>query len=268
MMKNVLVLVHDDPGQEARLQAAIDLVRALDGHLTCLDVLDVALEAGYSAPEVAAVMVEQEQAAESANRARLEDRLSKEDVPWTIREAIGSFANSLRDAAGLSDLIVLNAQLEETGPDMRGIASALLLKARKPVVIAPQQSRGFDTSGPAMVAWDGSLPAMAALTAAVPLLKLASSVRILEIQGSSKGGVQEAASYLSRHGVHAEVDLVACFKDAPHEPSAVIQDMCEKEHCTYVVMGAYGHSPLRETLLGGVTRRMLGSARVPVFLAH
>jgi nucleotide-binding universal stress UspA family protein len=267
-MKNVLLLVHDDPGQEARLQAAIDLARALDGHLICLDVVGVTAEVAYPGFETASVLVEQEQATESANCARLVDRLAREDVPWTMRETIGSFAGALGDAAGLADVIVLNPQLEDDGPDMRGIATAVLMKARKPVLVVPQASRRFDAAGPAMVAWDGSLPAMAALTAAVPLLRLSTSVRILEIQGSSHGSVREAASYLSRHGVHAEIDLVACFKDAPHESSAVIQDMCEQERCTFVVMGAYGHSVVHEALLGGVTRRMLASARVPVFLAH
>jgi nucleotide-binding universal stress UspA family protein len=265
-MKNLLLLAHDDSGQEARLQAGLDLCRALDGHLNCLDVIGTSI-AGYPDPEVAAFLVAGEVQRESSNRARLEERLAHEDVAWTMREASGSFSECLGDAAGLADLIILNPQLDD-GPDMLHLATAMLLKARKPVLLVPESCRGFDPSGPAMVAWDGSLPAMSALTAAIPLLKLAKMVRILEIQGSSKGSVDEAASYLSRHGIHAEVDLVACFKDAPHEPSVVIQDMCEREKCTYCVMGAYGHSLVRETLFGGVTRRILASTRVPVLLAH
>ena len=267
-MKNVLVLIHDDSGQEARLQAALDVVRSLDGHLACLEIAGISLEEAYPGPEAAVKIVEREMEGEAANRARLELRLAREGVAWTMRQAAGTAADCLVDAAGLSDLIVLNRQLGETGPDMVGLATAVLIKARRPVLIVPPESRGFDLAGPAMIAWDGSRPAMAAVTASVPLLKLASSVRILEVQGSSHGGVEEAASYLSRHGVHAEVDLVACFKDARNETSAVIQQMCEQAGCTYLVMGAYGHSPLRETLLGGVTTRMLADARMPVFLAH
>lgn len=267
-MKNVLLLAHDDEGQEARLQAALDVVRAVDGHLVCLDVVGVALDAGYPGPEAAVLLVEQEGRREAANRARLEDRLAKEDVSWTIEQSTGSFASCLGEAAGLADLIVLNPQLEDDGPDMSGIATATLLKTGKPVLIVPKTSRGVSVSGPAMVAWDGSLPAMAALTAAVPLLKLARDVRILEIQGSSAGSVDEAARYLSRHGIEPEIDLLACFRDAPHETSAVIQERAEQARCTYCVMGAYGHSPLREAVLGGVTRTMLRSGRMPVLLAH
>ena len=267
-MKNVLLLIHDDAGQEARLQAALDVVRAVGGHLVCLDVVGLGVEAGYPGPEAAAVLVEQEERREAANRARLEQRLAKEDVPWAIEQATGSFAFCLGEAASLADLIVLNPQLDGDGPDMAGIAAATLLKTGKPILIVPETSRGFAASGRAMVAWDGSLPAMAALTAAVPLLKLASDVRILEVQGSSHGAVEEAARYLSRHGIDAEIDLLACFRDAPHQTSAVILDRAEQTQCSYCVMGAYGHSPLREAILGGVTRRMLRSSRMPILLAH
>jgi nucleotide-binding universal stress UspA family protein len=267
-MKNVLLLIHKDPGQEARLQVALDLVRALDGHLTCLDVVGIPAETGYPGFEGLVLMVEQDEKTEARHRAHIEERLSHEDVPWTMGKAEGGIASCLKQAAGLADIIVLNARLDHDDVDMPGIANSLLLKAKRPLLIVPQACNRFSAAGPAMVAWDGSKPAMAALAAAVPLLKLANSVRILEVQGSSQGSVREAASYLSRYDIHAEVDLVACFRDAPHETSGVIQDMCEKEGCSYLVMGAYGHSPLREKFFGGVTRRMFESARVPVFMAH
>jgi nucleotide-binding universal stress UspA family protein len=205
---------------------------------------------------------------ETVNCAQVEARLAKEDVPWTLEQATGSFASRLAEAARLADLIVLNPQLDDEGPDMAGIATRILMKTGKPVLIVPEESRGFAASGPALVAWDGSLSATTALIAAVPLLKLASEVRILEVQGSSHGSAQEAARYLSRHGIEPEIDLLACFRDAPHETSDVIQDWAAQMGCTYCVMGAYGHSPIREAILGGVTRRMLRTARMPILLVH
>jgi len=267
-MKNVLVLIHEDDGQEARIQAALDLVRAIDGHLTCLDVVGSAFDAGIPSLEGTALLLDIEEKAEASNRARIGDRLSREDVPWSMSEAEGSFAACLAKAGELADLIVLNPELGAGGPDMIRVGTDLLVKARRPLLVVPADSRGFDVCGNAMVAWDGSLPAMAAVGAAVPLLRLAASVRILEVQGSSHGGVQECATYLSRHGIAAEIDRVACFAGAPHETSDVIQEMAEKARCSWCVMGAYGHSPLREALLGGTTRRMLASARLPIFLAH
>jgi nucleotide-binding universal stress UspA family protein len=255
IMKNVLLLLDDDPGREARLQAALDVARALDGLLMCFETAGVAADAGAFEPA-------------GAGREELEERLAKENVPWTIQPTTGSFAYDLDTATGLADLILVGSESEGSRPLMGGMATALLLKTGKPVLIVPEASRGFDVRGPALVAWDGSLPAMAAVTAAVPLLTLTSKVRILEVQGTSHGALDAAARYLSRHGIEADVDRLACFRDAPHETSAVIQDRVEQTRCTWCVMGAYGHSAVKQALLGGVTRRMLATARVPVFMAH
>lgn len=269
-MKSVLLLIHNDAGQEARLQAALDLTRALDGHLTCLDVVRFpVLGNDYVSAAGEAVLLEDERTQEAANRERIGERLRDEDVAWTMADTTGDFAGSIARFAGLADIIVLNRKLDSTRePDMLGIASDVALRCRKPILAVPDEVLSFDAAGRALVAWDGSLPAMAALTASVPLLKLAASVELLEIQGLSAGTVREAASYLSRHDIHAEVSLLAAFKDSPHEPSQVIRRVIEKGGHSYCVMGAYGHSRLREALFGGVTRNMLSTSSVPLLLAH
>src|SRR3954467_12551309 len=71
IMKNVLLLLDDDPGREARLQAALDVARALDGLLMCFETAGVAADAGAFEPA-------------GAGREELEERLAKENVPWTI----------------------------------------------------------------------------------------------------------------------------------------------------------------------------------------
>lgn len=103
---------------------------------------------------------------------------------------------------------------------------------------------------------------------AEPLLRLAQSVNIVEVQGSSNGSVDDAATYLSRHGIHAEVDLVARFKDDESPLGAAIADICRSQSAAYCVMGAYGHSRLREALFGGVSRHMLTRSEIPLLLAH
>lgn len=268
-MKNVLLLAHDDPGQESRLQAALDVVRALEGHLHCLDVTRAVALGGYFAITAEGALMEEEREREIANEERLRERLTEEDVPWTVTSACGEFEDSIRKASGLADLIVLSRQLDSPGsPDMLGSLSAILHNVHRPVLAVPEQCRGFEASGRAVVAWDGSMPAMSALTASVPLLRLAQSVNIVEIQGSSNGSVDDAATYLSRHGIHAEVDLVARFKDDESDLGTVVRDLCRRRSAAYCVMGAYGHSRLREALFGGVSRHMLTRSEIPLFLAH
>jgi nucleotide-binding universal stress UspA family protein len=268
-MKNVLLLVHDDAGQEARLQAALDLTRALDGHLVCLDVIGLPVVLGGTFGDAGQVMLVQqaEHEREAENRNRLADRLAREGVRWDMRSVTGELANCITAESGLADLLVVNRKLDDAfAPDMRSVASKLAVKSRKPVAAVPESCTGFDAFGTALVAWDGSIPAMAALTAALPLLKLARDVVVVEV--TTKGRTptaDEAAAYLSRHGVHAKLVQIEA---GTADPAERIKQTCQEEGAEYCVMGAYGHSRLREALFGGVTRRMLTSSDVPLILAH
>ena len=135
-MKNVLLLVHDDPGQEARLQAALDLTRALGGHLICLDVAVPPFLMGdpYGIP-IEGQLVEEERTHQAENRATLQARLAREDVPWTWVDAGGGFADALNRAAGSADLVVVNRQLDSFAPfDMRTVAGDVVVSSGRAVV--------------------------------------------------------------------------------------------------------------------------------------
>jgi nucleotide-binding universal stress UspA family protein len=243
-MKNILVLINDSAGREARIQAALDLARALDGHLSCFKIVDLPPRS-------------------------IEERLTAEDVPWSVLTSDGNVAERIAREAGLSDVIVADCLADgPLDPDMLGIPSEIVLETHKPMVAVPETSRGFDAAGHAVVAWDGSFPAMAALTGAAPLLRLAASVGIVEVQADRPSSVHDAAAYLSRHGIHPEVRLVPRSEGGSAEPAEVIRQICANEAAAYCVMGAYGHSRLRETLFGGVTRSMLGSSDIPLVVAH
>jgi len=267
-MKNVLVLMHDDPGQEARFRAALDLTRVLGGHLTCLDVVEMppAIVTGMDDCRATAIVLECEQQRESENRARIEPQLKAAQLAYSWIETIGYLSPSVRDAAGLADVIVLNRALEGGRPDMREITGEVLIGANRPVLAVPEQARGFDARGHALVAWDGSKEADAALRAAVPLLAHASAVTLLEVEdGSIKQPASEAADYLSRHHINAAIRRETTMFDIP---STVILDTIDALLASYLVMGGFGHSRFVEAALGGVTKRMLRECPIPVFLTH
>lgn len=266
-MKNILLLVHDDEGQEARLQVALDLVRALNGHLVCLDVIQFpVLDGQYFVAAGQAPLLEDEREREARNRARLQARLQVEGIPWNMSKVTGEVARCVEDAAVLADLIVLNRKLEQSGAsNMVKVASDVAMRSRRPVVAVAEACRRFDLRRP-LIAWNGSGPAMAAMSAALPLLRLAQGVEIFEVEDGSKGSpATEAAAYLSRHGIHPTVRSV---RDGLTDPAELIRAACADWGATYCVMGAFSHSPLREAIFGGVTRRMLAKSELPLFLAH
>lgn len=267
-MKNIMVLMHDDAGQEARFQGALDLTRALDGHLTCVDVSVMpAMVGAYADCGGTALLIDDEQRRETANRTRMEARLRAEDVPYEWVDESGFLTPCMRDMAGMADLIVLNRELDEIKyPDMLALVGEMVTKTGKAIVAMPGAARKFDVYGPALVAWDGSQQSEASLRAALPLLKHASSVTILAIDdGSLKQPASEAAKYLSRHEIKATVRLDTSMIDLP---STMVLDAIEALGIAYLVMGGFGHSRFMEAAFGGFTRRMLKECPVPIFLAH
>lgn len=265
-MKNILLLVHDDDGQEARLQAALDLTRALGGHLSCVDVAMLPMVvADINGGTAQSILLQEEREREGQNRETVTSRLAGEDISWDWTDVIGGFAQSVLDASTLADLIVLSRKLDSSSyPDMRDLASSIVMKARSPVVAVPENCRGLDV-GRALVAWDGSESCAATMRACTPLLKLASEVRLFTALDKSNGvEAGAAAQYLSRHGIHATLESV---DRGGQDADELIAVHAENWNAGYVVMGAYGRGRLREAF-GGVTKHLLGMSKIPLVLGH
>lgn len=269
-MKNILLLIHDDAGQEARVQVALDVTRALKGHLTCLDVTMLQLIPSDVLGDVSIALLTCERQQESANKARLEARLAAEDVAWDWIDMTGPLESSLEEAAALSDLIVVNRRIEDFPyPDMGRVAAGLVVNSGKPILAVPASAKRLDVAGMALVAWDGSAAASDALAAAVPLLRLARSVTIVEVDdGSIAVPAEEAAAYLSRHDIHPRIFRAAGTDEDGERASDILLAKAGSGAFDYVVMGGFSRARLIEAVFGGVTRRMLDECSIPLLLAH
>lgn len=268
-MKNILLLVHDDAGQEARLQAALDITRALGGHLACIDVTPYPVVAGNTVMGYGeSVVVFDERDSEAKNKAALTDRLAREDVSWSWVDVMGEMAASVLGAADLADLIILNRALDGYPlPNMRDITSRIVARTNAAVLAVPETLDRFAFDR-ALVAWDGGRSAAAALRVAVPLLALAKEIEIFaaceEDEGEERNEPEKAATYLSRHGIHAAVKIVEKMEN---RADMLIARESDTWSANYIVMGAYGRGRLRETF-GGVTKRMLSDSKLPLLLGH
>ncbi|MFA6117944.1 MAG: universal stress protein [Sphingomonas sp.] len=267
-MKNILVLIHDDSGQNARVQTALDVARAVGGHLRCVDVSIVPeVVTDYVSMGGGALLRADEELNEASNRTRVRERLENDDVPFDWIDTSGDLTESMRAAAALTDLVVVNRELQTSlFPNALELAGRLLVEARLPVLAVPETAKGLDIRGRALIAWDGSPSAEAALRAAVPLLRHAGSVTILYVEdGSLKIPPEDAAIYLSRHGIEATIQREKILMD---RPGAVILSAQHWTKADYVVMGAFGRARVIEELFGGATERLLTESPVPLFLVH
>jgi nucleotide-binding universal stress UspA family protein len=264
-MKNILLLVHDDNGQEARLQAALDLARALGGHLECLDVRDFPpLVFGPYAGGLEGYALAEINQSQQQLRRQLELRLSEEDVPWSFGRSYRDLPDALAHGADLADLVVLSARLDEGG-GVRPRAGSLPLHIRRPLLAVPPDARKLDLGGCVLIAWDGSKPAIEAVRAAVPILRHAAHVAVIEIDPPAGAMPMDMiATYLSRHGIVP--DLIE--RQRRDTIAATLIEQVHTMDAGLLVMGAYGNSRLAEAIFGGVTRTMLTSTPVPLLMAH
>jgi nucleotide-binding universal stress UspA family protein len=270
-MKTILLPIHDDAGAEARLQVALDLARAHSAHLSCLQVTPLTAYVAsdsFGGVFVMPDLIDAVSAHEAKLRADTEARLGREDVAWSYEHGDGDPAATIVDRSSLADLIVLSAALREPRPsDPLPLAGDVAIHARTPVCVVPATASGLDVAGKALVAWNGSAEAAAALKAALPMLRLATSVVIATVAEPSEDSLPplDAAEYLSRHGVKAELLPLERGRGSIADTLLAARD---RAGAAYVVMGAYGHSRMREFILGGVTREMLRGSPTPLFLAH
>lgn len=270
-MKSVLLYANDDPGLEARLKAALDIVRFFNGHLICLHATPYhAFLMGdpfggiYALP----VVVEQLAKTEKAQRTRIEERLSREAVSWEWLQLDGPPEQVISDRSRLADLVVLSlpagrGDLHDSRADM---AAEIAVHARGPVLALPVAVKPFEVVGPAVIAWNGSPEAAHSLRLGLPLLRSASAIHIVTVrEEQSRFPAIDASRYLARHGITSEIVEIS---DDPRGAGEALLGAAGALAASYILMGAYGHNRLREAMLGGVTRHMLEHSSIPLLLAH
>lgn len=172
-----------------------------------------------------------------------------------------------------TDLVVMGAPepAEPRHALQRSLIDAVLLGSARPVLVLPRAGHFEPGSGRAVVAWDGSLGAAHAASAALPLLRRMRCVDLVramppdvECVASVPIDLERAAAWLSRHDIAVRVRLV------PGERKAGRSLLCDAKAAgaKLLVMGAWGRSRSAERVLGGATRDVLEALDIPTLLAH
>jgi len=184
----------------------------------------------------------------------------------------GDAATALPWAARYCDLLVIGqAEIPDTVfPDGQALARIVLVHAPCPVLVVPEQEAapGSVPTRP-LLAWDGSMEASRAVRAALPLLRCATGTVVATFhpaknlpEGDAAG--QALAAYLACHGI--ATDLLPAR--ATHDVGQALLSLAATHGCDLIVMGAFGHSRVREIVLGGATHTILTRTKLPVLMAH
>jgi nucleotide-binding universal stress UspA family protein len=257
--KDLLVIVDDDPRTRERVSHAADLAERFDAHLAGLCVS--LISAPDAVPRTAAA------------RQLFEDAIGQRGIPTEWRAATGFPVDAAAVQARYADLIVLgqldpaDAQAAVNSPSPEDIA----LSVGRPTLVIPYVGNYSPVGHRVLVAWDASREATRAVNDAIPLLAAAATVTILTVDpvigptghGDTPGA--DIALHLARHGVKAQVEKTASGGVGIGD---VLLSRASDLGADLLVMGAYGHSRMRELVLGGVTRTVLTSMTLPVFMSH
>jgi nucleotide-binding universal stress UspA family protein len=176
---------------------------------------------------------------------------------------------TLAEASRLYDLAIV-AQADSARPTHDGaLSEAVLFGSGRPMLLVPYIHRGPLKTGRALICWDGSSQAGRAVHDALPFLERVQAVDVVSVNGIDTAPRESSAaaliSHLARRGVSASLQQATAEASNVHN---VLLSLAADLGSDFLVMGGYGHSRLREIILGGVTRGMLESLTIPALISH
>ncbi len=189
--------------------------------------------------------------------------------PLTLSTSVAGAGEQFGRLARRFDLAVIGQAEPDTNAIEEVISEAALFESGRPIIIVPYIQKAPLKLDRVMVCWDGGRQAARAAADAMPLLERAGRVEVV-IVADENGKEDEIAGadmgqHLARHGLDVEVKRMAI---GDIDVADVLLSHAADIAADLIVMGGYGHSRLREFVLGGVTRSILGSMTVPVFMSH
>jgi nucleotide-binding universal stress UspA family protein len=277
MIKDIIVHLEHQAARDPARDFAITIAEIFDAHLAAVAFAYAPDFPGYVMLEipsdiVSQMMAESEKAALAAiERFDAAARRSLISAEHRLLKTLGASAPLiLSTLARRFDLSVF-MQSEPNGVDNDDMIETSLFQSGRPLIVVPHIQKDGLKLDHLVCCWDGSSAAARAINDALPLLAKAATVDLLivlnEKTNSNTNVIRgaEMAKHLARHDVKVQIETVSA---ADIDVTNAILSYVADNSATLIVMGGYGHAKLREVILGGVTREMLKSMTVPVFMSH
>jgi len=255
---------------------AVSVASALEAHVTGIafvyDAVVPVASMGYIPPEVIETQQRDSEAAAKAALDRFAAATSRAGLSAEPIQVAASFAGAGEQFGLIArrfDLVVVGQA--EPGKDNveELIAESALFESGRPVIVVPYIQKAPLKLDRVMVCWDGSRAATRAIADAMPLLERAGQVELV-IAGKERGKRDEIpgadmGQHLARHGLNVDVRRIS---GGDIDVADALLSHAADANIDFVVMGGYGHSRLREFVLGGVTRSILRAMTAPTLLSH
>jgi nucleotide-binding universal stress UspA family protein len=272
-MKTILTHCDGRKSVSHRLAVATDVARRFDAAITA-----VYAKAPFDPPPIARKHADLDSlsrahedgvaADQAVARAAFHEALAGDSLTAEWHSHEGHADRVLVRRSYYADLVIVG-QFEPGGQrSIPGVLPELVaIMGGRPVLVVPYAGARRPIGENVILCWNGSRESARAAADALPFLKIAKKVVVLIVEptASGPGPGTQVAGWLLRHGVKVMVQRDAA-SDA--DVGEIILSRAATHDADLIVMGLYGHSRMRETVLGGVSRTMLSSMNVPVLMSH
>jgi len=275
MLKDVVVNLSSQGPRDFAAEYATSIAAMFGAHITGVSFVyePVIPDCMLGGVPVDLIELQRQENSKAANDAisRFDAAAKKAGLSAETRLLDATFGGAATRFAQISrrfDLVVVGQAQRERGPADDLLMEGALFESGRPLVVVPYIQRRGITLERVLACWDGSRTAARAIGDAMPLLERAKAVEVVIVAEERKSEEMTGANmnaHLVRHGVAASVKRIA-------KGDIAIQDAllsyAADSGADFMVMGGYGHSRLREFILGGVTRGILASMTLPVLMSH
>lgn len=277
MIKDIVANLAVGGGRDVASDFAVSVAGAFDAHLTGVafryePLVPVMVDMyGIPVDVIESQRIENEKAAKAAV-GRLEEAGKRAAVAVQARMLevpVAGAPSRFAQIARRFDLSVIG-QPEPDKPALdRLIVEAALFDSGRPVLVVPYIQRAGLKLDRVLVCWDGSRSAARAAADAMPFIVRAKAAEIVIVASESAKSDEmpgaDIAHHLARHG--AKVDIERIVSTEIDVASTILSHAADTS-ADLLVMGGYGHSRLREFILGGATRGILAAMTVPTLMSH
>ncbi len=270
-MKDILVHLNDSP--DSRLWVSMKLAELFASHVTGLHIKQP-LSYEYLDAEMNPVLIREFEAREDEaagkSRAILETYFADKSTSSNYIEIAGDPSHQLIKHACTYDIIVVGKP--DTGQHYEqrvAVPANLALGSGRPVLIVPKKLQQNTLGENVLVAWNGTRESTRALHDSMPILTRAKAVNIVSFNTQKSKQEDSRCAALEEHLTRYDVtfDLLNSSLD-DSEIGTRLLELASRFDSDMIVMGAYGHSRIREYILGGASRSMIRDVPVPLFVSH
>lgn len=277
-IKDIMVLCDAGDANDYRVESTFLIAKVFEAHVTGMHLIPYPVIPVYGGtfpepiPYYASDQLDEANAVEKNLKSRFEKKATELEIPHEWKSIDGVDVRYIIDNARYSDLVVVPQGYSRFGEEnTQKIDSYLSIQLGRPLLIMPDLKKIFTLPKRVIIAWNESHEAARAVHDALPFLQLAEQIQVISI---SKTDEDEKANmiycddlrkHLTHHGLNLEV--VSIDQSVKGTGATILESAIEFD-ADLIVMGAFGHSRLKEVVLGGVSRYLLNHTTIPLFLSH